>query len=235
MNNTTPAIIFDHSRYKLKVWKNTAPLDVVAFSGQEFLSRPFRYTIEFTSPVKDIKPAQMLMRDAAFTLTSPAINPGMRGMPVIPPAPLRTIYGVISGFKLLSTSQDESHYEVTLEPRLALLSRSHQFAIYQKMSVPEIVEKILRERHGFRGQDFLFTLAYPCPKRDQVMQYGEDDLHFVQRLLAEVGIWYKLTADDRLKIDVVEFYDDQRYYQLNVYMPARNPSGMHGGEEDAVW
>ncbi|WP_350307853.1 contractile injection system protein, VgrG/Pvc8 family, partial [Photorhabdus viridis] len=90
------------------------------------------------------------------------------------------------------------------------------------------VEKILRERHGFRGQDFLFTLAYPGPKRDQVMQYGEDDLHFVQRLLAEVGIWYKLTADDRLKIDVVEFYDDQRYYQFNVYMPARPPSGMHG-------
>ncbi|WP_445493465.1 type VI secretion system Vgr family protein [Photorhabdus sp. SF281] len=235
MNNTTPAIIFDHSRYKLKVWKNTAPLDVVAFSGQEGLSQPFRYAIEFTSPVKEIKPAQMLMRDAAFTLTSPAFNPGMRGMPVIPPAPLRTIYGVISEFKLLSTSRDESHYAVTLEPRLALLSRSRQCALYQKMSVPEIVEKILRERHGFRGQDFLFTLAYPCPKRDQVMQYGEDDLRFVQRLLAEVGIWYKLTADDRLKIDVVEFYDDQRYYQFNVYMPARNPSGMHGGEGDAVW
>ncbi|WP_445497015.1 hypothetical protein [Photorhabdus sp. SF281] len=94
MNNITPAIIFDHSRYKLKVWKNTAPLDVVAFSGLEGLSRPFRYVIEFTSPEKEIKPAQMLMRDAVFTLTSPAINPGMPGMPVIPPAPLRTIYGV---------------------------------------------------------------------------------------------------------------------------------------------
>ncbi|WP_387691794.1 type VI secretion system Vgr family protein [Photorhabdus sp. RM71S] len=235
MNDSTAMIIFDHSRYKLNVRKNTAPLDVVAFSGQEFLSRPFRYAIEFTSPVKDIEPAQMLMRDAAFTLTSPAINPGMRGMPVIPPAPLRTIYGVISGFKLLSTSHDESRYEVTLEPRLALLSRSRQSAIYQKMSVPEIVEKILRERHGFRGQDFLFTLAYPYPKREQVMQYDEDDLRFIQRLLAEVGIWYKLTADDRLKIDVVEFYDKQRHYQFNVSMLARSPSGMHGGEEDAVW
>ncbi|WP_118988184.1 type VI secretion system Vgr family protein, partial [Photorhabdus sp. CRCIA-P01] len=226
MNNATPAIIFDHSRYKLNVRKNTAPLDVVAFSGQEFLSRPFRYAVEFTSPVKDIEPARMLMRDAAFTLTSPAINPGMRGMPVIPPAPLRTIYGVISGFKLLSTSHDESRYEVTLEPRLALLSRSRQSAIYQKMSVPEIVEKILRERHGFRGQDFLFTLAYPYPKREQVMQYDEDDLRFIQRLLAEVGIWYKLTADERLNIDVVEFYDKQRHYQFNVHMPARSPSGM---------
>ncbi|MCC8463180.1 type VI secretion system Vgr family protein [Photorhabdus bodei] len=235
MNNATPAIIFDHSRYVLNVWKNTAPLDVVAFSGQEALSRPFRYAIEFTSLVKDIEPARMLMRDAAFTLTSPAINPGRRGMPIVPPAPLRTLYGVISEFKLLSTSRDESHYAVTLEPRLALLSRSHQTAIYQQMSVPEIVEKILRERHGFRGQDFLFTLAYTYPKREQVMQYDEDDLRFVQRLLAEVGIWYKLTADDRLKIEVVEFYDDQRYYQLNVCMPARPPSGMHGGEVDAVW
>ncbi|TDB41631.1 hypothetical protein, partial [Photorhabdus khanii] len=45
MHNPTPAIIFDHSRYKLTVRKNTAPLDVVAFNGQESLSRPFRYTI----------------------------------------------------------------------------------------------------------------------------------------------------------------------------------------------
>ncbi|MFV0575965.1 MAG: hypothetical protein ACK5NC_11225 [Vibrio sp.] len=33
---------------------------------------------------------------------------------------------------------------------------SHQNAIYQDMSVPQIVESILRERHEMRGQDFLF-------------------------------------------------------------------------------
>ncbi|OCQ54340.1 hypothetical protein Ppb6_00459 [Photorhabdus australis subsp. thailandensis] len=220
MTASTPALTFVHSRYKLDVRKNTAPLDILAFTGREELSQPFCYTIEFTSPVKAIEPAQMLMRDAAFTLHSPPVNPGIRGMPIVPPMPLRTIYGVINRFKLLSTSHDESRYEVTLVPRLALLANSHQSAIYQNMSVPEIVEKILRERHGFRGQDFLFTLAYTYPKREQVMQYDEDDLRFVQRLLAEVGIWYKLTADDRLKIDVVEFYDKQRHYQFNVYMPA---------------
>ncbi|MBS9425798.1 type VI secretion system Vgr family protein [Photorhabdus caribbeanensis] len=235
MTNPTPVIIFDHSRYRLKVWRNKAPLDVLAFTGQEALSQPFRYVIEFTSSEKGIEPAQMLMQQASFTLTSPAINPGIRWMPIVPPEPLRSVYGVISGFKLLSTSRDESRYEVTLEPRLALLARSHQYAIYQKLSVPEIVEKILRERHGFRGQDFLFSLAYSYPRREQVMQYGEDDLRFIQRLLAEVGIWYKVTADDRLKIDVVEFYDDQRDYQFNVYLPARNPSGMHGGEDAVVW
>ncbi|KMW74461.1 type IV secretion protein Rhs [Photorhabdus luminescens subsp. luminescens] len=235
MTNPTPMIIFDHSRYKIKVWGNKAPLDVLTFTGQEALSQPFRYAIEFTSAEKGIEPAQMLMQKASFTLTSPEINPGIRWMPTVPPAPLRSVYGVISGFKLLSASRDESRYEVTLEPRLALLARSHQYAIYQKLSVPEIVEKILRERHGFRGQDFLFSLAYDYPRREQVMQYGEDDLRFIQRLLAEVGIWYKVTADDRLKIDVVEFYDDQRDYQFNVYLPARNPSGMHGEEDAVVW
>ncbi|EYU14328.1 type VI secretion system Vgr family protein [Photorhabdus aegyptia] len=235
MTYSTPVIIFDHSRYRLKVWYNKAPLDVLAFTGQEALSQPFRYAIEFTSSEKGIEPAQMLMQQASFTLTSPEINPGIRWMSIVPPEPLRSVYGVISGFKLLSTSRDESRYEVILEPRLALMARSHQYAIYQKLSVPEIVEKILRERHGFRGQDFLFSLTHNYPRREQVMQYGEDDLRFIQRLLAEVGIWYKVTADDRLKIDVVEFYDDQRDYQFNVYLPARNPSGMHGEEDAVVW
>ncbi|KAA1170963.1 hypothetical protein [Photorhabdus heterorhabditis] len=26
---STPVVIFDHSRYRLKVWNNTAPLDVL--------------------------------------------------------------------------------------------------------------------------------------------------------------------------------------------------------------
>lgn len=51
------------------------------------------------------------------------------------------IQGVVSGFERLSTSKDETRYALTLQPRLALLDRSHQNAIYQDMSVPQIVEK----------------------------------------------------------------------------------------------
>jgi type VI secretion system secreted protein VgrG len=31
------------------------------------------------------------------------------------------------------------------------------------------------------------------------MQYGESDLAFIARLLAEVGIWYRLARDARLE------------------------------------
>jgi uncharacterized protein involved in type VI secretion and phage assembly len=64
-----------------------------------------------------------------------------------------------------------------------------------------------------RGQDFLFSLTKEYPRREQVMQYGEDDLHFITRLLGEVGIWFRFTTDTRLNIDVVEFYDSQQGYE----------------------
>lgn len=239
MLNTAAQLMFDHSHHVLKVWDNTAPLDVLAFTAEEHLSQPYRYTIEFTSSAKDIQPAQMLMQDATFTLnaTPNALASLGAALSMTPPVmqALRTVHGVIQRFKRLSTSRDESRYEVTLVPRLALLAKSHQHAIYQNLSVPEIVEKILRDRHGFKGQDFLFTLAHTYPKRELVMQYGENDLQFISRLLAEIGIWFRFTADPKLNIDVVEFYDDQQHYQFGTSLPLRNPSGMNDVGVESVW
>lgn len=239
MLNTAAQLMFDHSHHVLKVWDNTAPLDVLAFTAEEHLSQPYRYIIEFTSSAKDIQPAQMLMQDATFTLNATPNELASLGaaLSMTPPVmqALRTVHGVIQSFKRLSTSRDESRYEVTLVPRLALLAKSHQHAIYQNLSVPEIVEKILRDRHGFKGQDFLFTLAHTYPKRELVMQYGENDLQFISRLLAEIGIWFRFTADPKLNIDVVEFYDDQQHYQFGTSLPLRNPSGMNDVGVESVW
>ncbi|HFL9781548.1 TPA: DUF2345 domain-containing protein, partial [Escherichia coli] len=189
----------------------------------------FRYDIEFTSTNKAITPESVLMQDGAFSLTAPPVQ----GMPV--QTALRTLHGVITSFKHLSSSQDEARYEVRLEPRMALLTRSRQNAIYQNQTVPQIVEKILRERHQMRGQDFVFNLKNEYPAREQVMQYGEDDLTFVSRLLSEVGIWFRFATDARLKIEVVEFYDDQSGYERGLTLPLRHPSGLFDGETEAVW
>ncbi|EKP1609846.1 type VI secretion system tip protein VgrG [Escherichia coli] len=222
-------LVFDHSYHKLKIRGLQSPVDVLTFEGREQLSTPFRYDIQFTSTDKAITPELVLMQDGAFSLTAPPVQ----GMPV--QAPLRTLYGVITGFKHLSSSQDEARYEVRLEPRMALLTRSRQNAIYQNQTVPQIVEKILRERHQMRGQDFLFNLKSEYPAREQVMQYGEDDLTFVSRLLSEVGIWFRFATDARLKIEVIEFYDDQSGYERGLTLPLRHPSGLHDGATEAVW
>ncbi len=237
MTDSLPAF-FDHSRHTLRVDDLNADLDVLTFTGEEHLSQPFTYVIEFTSTVQDIGAGHMLGKAAQFTLhTAPHELPSATGglpLPAVPP--LRTLCGVVTGFKCLSASRDEARYEVTLEPRLALLSRGHQYRIYQQRSVPEIVDSILRSRHGMEGHDFRFKLVRDYPRREQVMQFGESDLAFISRLLAEVGIWFRFAHDARLDIDVIEFNDDQRHYQWpQITVPCRSPSGLDSHDQDAVW
>jgi len=229
--STHPDILFSHNHHLLAVKGCEAALDVLAFAGDEALSRPFSYRIEFTSVDHAISKETMLMKAASLTLQAPVDQ----GYGIKIQQPVRVIQGVVSGFERLSTSKDETRYALTLQPRLALLDRSHQNAIYQDLSVPQIVEKILRERHGMRGQDFLFSLSKAYPRREQVMQYGEDDLHFITRLLGEVGIWFRFTTDTRLNIDVVEFYDSQQGYEKGLTLQSVPPSGQHSEGVDSVW
>ncbi|MBJ9597732.1 type VI secretion system tip protein VgrG [Citrobacter werkmanii] len=230
MSSNLP-IRFSHNHHLLSVKGCESEPDVLAFEGDEALSTPFRYRIEFTSADHAISKEMMLMKAGSLTLQAPADQ----GYGIKIQQPVRVIQGVVSGFERLSTSKDETHYALTLQPRLALLERSRQNAIYQDMSVPQIVEKILRERHNMRGQDFLFTLTREYPRREQVMQYGEDDLHFITRLLGEVGIWFRFTTDTRLNIDVVEFCDGQQGYEKGLTLPSVPPSGQHSEGVDSVW
>ena len=229
--SNNPPLRYSHNHHLLAVKGCEAELDVLAFEGDEALSTPFRYRIEFTSIDHAIAREAMLMKPCSLTLQAPVDQ----GYGIKVQQAVRTLQGVVTGFERLSTSKDETRYALTLRPRLALLDRSHQNAIYQDMSVPQIVEKILRERHGMRGQDFLFSLSKEYPRREQVMQYGEDDLHFITRLLGEVGIWFRFTTDTRLNIDVVEFYDSQQGYEKGLTLPSVPPSGQHSKGVDSVW
>ncbi|MEQ4280974.1 type VI secretion system tip protein VgrG [Pseudomonas syringae] len=226
---------FDHSRHTLDIRDLDARLDVLTFEGIEALSQPFNYRVEFTCFDSDISAEKILGQDASFSLHGAPHNLPFLGLSAPTVDPLRTLNGVVTGFKRLSGSVDEARYEICLEPRLALLGRGRQFRIYQHQSVPEIVESILRTRHGFEGQDFLFNLVREYPRREQVMQYGESDLAFISRLLADVGIWYRFTRDARLNIDVVEFHDDQRHYQFDVELPYRPQSGLGSSGQDGAW
>lgn len=229
--SSVKSLLFSHNHHLLSVKGCEAGLDVLAFEGDEALSQPFRYRIEFTSADHAISKEMLLMKSASLTLQAPVAQ----GFGINVQQPVRVIQGVVTGFERLSTSRDETHYALTLQPRLALLNRSHQNAIYQDQSVPQIVEKILRERHGLRGQDFLFSLTKTYPRREQVMQYGEDDLRFITRLLGEVGIWFRFTADTRLHIDVAEFCDSQQGYEKGLTLPSVPPSGQQSAGVDAVW
>ncbi|WP_455884645.1 type VI secretion system Vgr family protein [Pseudomonas spelaei] len=234
-SSVSPSVFFDHTRHILWVRNLAAQLDVLAFDGQEHLSQPFLYRVEFTSTERDLAADSLLGQDASFSLHAAPRTLPLFSLNPPPIKPLRTLYGVVTGFKRLSGSNDQAVYEITLQPRLTLLDRGRQFRIYQHQSVPEIVESILRGRHDLEGQDFFFRLACEHPKREQVMQYGESDLKFIARLLADVGIWYRFTSDERLRIDVVEFCDSQIFYEFDIKLPYRPQSGLGSSGEDGVW
>lgn len=225
------SVVYSHNHHQLNISDCNALLDVFSFEGNETLSEPFSWVITFTSSDNKLRREDILLKSGSLTLKTATVQAAC-----LPASePLRVVQGVITSFDTLSVSADEARYAVTLQPRLALLARNRQNAIWQDMSVPEIVEAILRDRHGLRGQDFLFSLSREYPKREQVMQYGEDDLRFISRLLAEVGIWFRFTPDTRLNIDVVEFCDGPENYADEVILPSVPPSGMHDNGTESVW
>ncbi len=146
-----PTLNFDHSHHKLQ---NSRP---AKSGGCADLRRP--RTTEYPVPLRHsslpvpIKPSRRVGADAGRRIqpdgTARAGNAGA--------GTLRTLYGVITGFKHLSSSRDEARYEVRLEPVWRCLPAAARNAIYQNQTVPQIVEKILRERRQMRGRTSCLT------------------------------------------------------------------------------
>ncbi|QHB33858.1 type VI secretion system tip protein VgrG [Yersinia canariae] len=215
------------SRYHVKVHDCPHFLDVLSFHAEESFSRPWQYNVSLTCSESDIACDTLLLKPGSFTFQAPVFNGG-------PAVPVRTVYGVVQSFRRLSTSADETRYSLTLVPRIALLKHTKNNEIYLNQSVIEVVEQVLR-KHGFEGPDFEFRLSREYPARELITQWRESDLEFVQRLLAEVGIYWRFEMDNRVEQDVVIFQDAQDQYQFGVRLPLRNPAGMSDSGQESLW
>ncbi len=210
--------LFDgQTRYFLDINDSTVKPDVLRFRGREALSEPFRWDIEFTTPQTNISPEQVLMKYASLRMRSG-----------------KNVHGRVTRLEWLSTSKDQSRYRLTLSSRLALLGYTRQCAMFQNQSVPEVVEQVLR-RHGLEGPDFEFRLERSYPARELITQWRETDLEFVQRILSEVGIFWRTKMDDVRGLDTYIFADSQLNYRFDVRLPYSEPSGLFDGAAESVW
>ncbi|PJG63530.1 type VI secretion system tip protein VgrG [Yersinia kristensenii] len=215
------------SRYHVAVHDCPHFLDVLSFHAEESFSRPWQYHVSLTCSESDIACDTLLLKPGSFAFQTPMFNGG-------PAVPVRTVYGVVQSFRRLSTSADETRYSLTLVPRIALLKHTKNNEIYLNQSVTEVVEQVLR-KHGLEGPDFEFRLAREYPARELITQWRETDLEFVQRLLAEVGIFWCFEMDNRVEQDVVIFQDSQEQYQFGTRLPLRNPAGMSDSGQESLW
>ncbi|MBS0857122.1 MULTISPECIES: type VI secretion system Vgr family protein [unclassified Tatumella] len=205
------------TRYTLEINDSLLKPDVLNFHGREALSEPFEWRIEFTTLQLAISRQDTMLKYATLRMHSG-----------------RVVQGIITGFEYLKETADQSHFAVTISSRLSLLAYSRRCAVWQNVAVPELVEQILRS-HGLEASDFEFRLERVYPVRELITQWRETDLQFIQRILAEDGIWFRTGVNLTTGLDTVTFADSQRQYQFGVQLPYRDPSALYDGAVEAVW
>ncbi|MCX3555180.1 type VI secretion system Vgr family protein [Escherichia coli] len=214
------------NRYHLIIPSCPSPLDVEHFSGREEMSQTYYYIINFTSTDNDLDAGLLLRKSATFTMGTGGLKEQVSQ---------KVVHGVITDLRRISGSADQAKYQVILEPFIKLLDRQHRsHRFFVNKSVPEVVTEVLQE-HGLKGWEFEFRLKKTYPKREQINQYQESDLQFIQRLLAEVGIFYFFTLQPDTQTEVVHFGDSQAALTFDKTLAINSPSGMNDNRADSVW
>ncbi|MDX6039161.1 type VI secretion system Vgr family protein [Scandinavium lactucae] len=214
------------NRYRLSIPTCDSALDVEDFSGNEGVSSLYRYVVHFTSLDQGISATQMLSKPATLTMGTGVLAELIDQ---------KVVHGVITKFQRIRGSNDQALYQLTIEPFLSLLGkqfRTHRFFINK--SVTEVVQQVLQE-HGLKDWEYEFVLKNNYPKREQINQYQESDLTFIQRLLSEVGIFYFFTLQPDAQTEVVHFADDQSAWQFGKTLPLNSPSGTNDNKTVSVW
>ncbi|GLQ87407.1 type VI secretion system Vgr family protein [Dyella flagellata] len=85
-----------------------------------------------------------------------------------------------------------AQYSVRLVPKPWLLGQKVDCRIYTDMTVPDIVKSVLNDA-GY--SDVKLSLSGNYAQREYCVQYREDCLNFVSRLMEQEGIYYFFTHD----------------------------------------
>ncbi|WP_343237289.1 type VI secretion system Vgr family protein [Xanthomonas fragariae] len=114
---------------------------------------------------------------------------------------LRPFHGHVTAFERLGSNGGLARYRLTIEPWLALLGQRVDSYVFQDLSVVEIVESVFADyaEQGALAPAWRWELAdrRVYARRSLTTQYEETDLAFVERLLAEEGIyvWFAHAGD----------------------------------------
>jgi type VI secretion system secreted protein VgrG len=87
----------------------------------------------------------------------------------------------------------QSTYHLRIVPRLWLLTQRRNYRIFQHVTIPAIVDKLLGE-WGVKAVWQVDRGRYP--KLEYRVQHGESDFAFLSRLLEEAGITFSFHDDD---------------------------------------
>jgi len=176
----------------------TAPRDATSLTATESLNAVPTYIVEYANETKPI--AQLLGEKAEILLPEEET-----GLGITP----RRFCGVVTAAELTSDESSATTIggtiRLTVRPFLALLSYSTRCYVHQNKSSVDILKDIL-EFNGLKRSPVRIKVA--PPRREICVQYNEDDLSFVTRILAEDGIAFFF--GDGKDADVLVTHDSAR-------------------------
>ncbi|MEZ5505885.1 MAG: type VI secretion system tip protein VgrG [Gammaproteobacteria bacterium] len=125
-------------------------------------------------------------------------------------------------------------YHLSLRPKLWQLELRSGLRIFQDQSVPDIVKQVLEEA-GISGKDVRFEHKRTYPPRTYCTQYRESDFAFINRLLAEEGLFYFF--DHSIERHVLVIGDDNGSFKPvpgTATLPYTPAAGMVTSEQAVV-
>lgn len=197
---------------------------VARFTGEEGISRIYELEIFLISEFPDIDLKKMMQHPAVLTV----LRHYKESIP---------FHGILSQFEQLDEIKNHRYlYRAMLVPRLWVADQYHESTLFLDKSVPEIIEKILKQTGLSEGEDYQFKLMGSYPKREYITQFQETDLAFISRWMEREGIYYyfeQTRKGEKLIItDSNISHQDIRDGSEIRYSP---PSGLIPQEEEIVY
>lgn len=159
----------------------TDVLLLTKFTGDESLSSPFQYELEMLSEKPDIDFSDILGKNVSVSLS--ALTGSLSAASAV-----RYFNGYISRFEQTHSEGNIYFYHATMVPWLWFLTRRRDCRIFQKQTVPQIVQQIFSDLGFSSVVENALTATYRV--WDYCVQYRETDFDFVSRLLENEGIYY---------------------------------------------
>ncbi|MBS1792235.1 MAG: type VI secretion system tip protein VgrG [Acidobacteria bacterium] len=103
----------------------------------------------------------------------------------------RYFCGIVNEFEQGVRDMRFSVYHARVVPHVWMLTQTRQSRIFQNLSVPDILRRILG------GFECTFEFQHAYEPRNYCVQYQETDFDFISRLMEEEGIYYYFEHTDK--------------------------------------
>lgn len=159
-------------------WNGAIASDLLLLSikGSEAVSTPFYYEVRSLTALNETGLAALHGK-----AVSCQIGDGLRNLPQ------RYLHGVVTHIQRGRDANNQTICILRLEPTFALLRMGRSMRVWQNITVPDLVSKLLGERN-INHVDSQLRNTYQ--KREYCVQYRESDFDFISRLMEEEGIYY---------------------------------------------